>query len=204
MKKFLAVLVSMVFAAALFTGCKKDKEENIDQAEMAYGATMRQIVDGPIDLLFDGRFLTDEEMNKLSDYFYSIQTHDASLFESTQPKHYMDLLTENSGKSVEDYINDLGDEDVDAMGEDYVFESIEVTDVGNGSGDINIGEIEKMLDGLYSDNGEKKSFTDGLKDAKFAKINITAHPADDDEKEYQYTDKLVYIFTCEDGIYIIN
>ena len=41
-----------------------------------YDSIMRQILNGNIDLYFDGRFLTDEEMNAVSDYYYAVETDD--------------------------------------------------------------------------------------------------------------------------------
>ncbi len=37
---------------------------------------------------FDGRFLTHEEMNAVSDYYYAVETDDLELFKTTQPEYY--------------------------------------------------------------------------------------------------------------------
>ncbi|MGN1480896.1 hypothetical protein [Porcipelethomonas sp.] len=204
MKKFLSLMIAMVFSAVLFCGCSEEEDiSNMKEEDMPYGSTMRQTSSHDIDMLFDRRFFTDEEMNKLADYYYSVQTKDTELFESTQPKYYIDYLKENSGQEVSDFINEVSEDTVAALGESYKFISIEATNCGGRNADTNIDDIITMLNGIYEENGAEKSFEETLTDVKFALLDLTASP-DGESNEYSYTDKIIYIFDCEDGIYIIN
>ena len=77
MKKIIALIFTMIFSAVLLCGCNEDEKGNsVAYEDLEYGSTMRQILNGNIDLYFDGRFLTDEEMNAVSDYYYAVETDD--------------------------------------------------------------------------------------------------------------------------------
>ena len=87
MKKIIALIFTMIFSAVLLCGCNEDEKGNsVAYEDLEYGSTMRQILNGNIDLYFDGRFLTDEEMNAVSDYYYAVETDDLELFKTTQPE----------------------------------------------------------------------------------------------------------------------
>lgn len=94
MRKVTALIIAAVFSTLLFCGCSNEENSSVAYEDLPYGSTMRQIVDGNIELLYDGRFITDEEMNAVSDYYYSIQTSDETLFESTLPELYIKYIEE--------------------------------------------------------------------------------------------------------------
>lgn len=203
MKKFLALIFTMVFSAVLFCGCNDDDTGNVKEEDLPYGSTMRQMSSHNIDMLYDRRYFSDEEMNKLADYYYSVQTGDTELFESTQPKFYIDYLKEQSGQEVSDFINSVSEDTVSALGENYTFTLIEATNCGGRSADTNIDDIITMMNGIYEQNNAEKSFEDALIEAKFALLDLTASPEGESD-QYTYSDQIIYIFNCEDGIYIIS
>lgn len=201
MKKIIALIFTMIFSAVLLCGCNEDEKGNsVAYEDLEYGSTMRQILNGNIDLYFDGRFLTDEEMNAVSDYYYAVETDDLELFKTTQPEYYVEFLEQQSGNSLESYLNDEKKDVVEATGENFKYTSIEVTSCGDSSEDQGITDIIDMLNGVYEDYGASSKFEDTLKDANFIMADLTVTVGDE---EYLYTDKLIYIFNCGDNIYIL-
>lgn len=202
MKKIITLIFTMIFSAVLLCGCNEDEKGNsVAYEDLEYGSTIRQILNGNIDLYFDGRFLTDEEMNAVSDYYYAIQTGDVELFKSTQPEYYLEFIEQQSGSSLESYINDEKKEIEEATGENFKYTSIEAIDCGDSSEDQGLTDIIDMLNGVYEDYGAASKFEDTLEDSKFILADLTVTVG---EEEYMYTDKLIYILNCGDNIYILS
>lgn len=202
MKKIAALIFTVIFSAVILCGCNDDeKEKSVAYEDFEYGTTVRQILNGNIDLYFDGRFLTDEEMNAVSDYFYAIETGDLELFKSVQPEYYAEALEKHNGSSLENYLNDAKNDIVKATGENFKFVSIEATDCGDSSADEGIADIIDMLNDMYKEYKAETTFEETVKDSKFILANMTVTVG---ETEYTYSDKLVYIFNCGDDIYILS
>ncbi|MDE6103929.1 MAG: hypothetical protein K2F60_05330 [Oscillospiraceae bacterium] len=202
MNKIIALIFTVIFSAVLLCGCNDDeKGSSVAYEDFEYGATVRQILNGNIDLYFDGRFLTDEEMNTVSDYFYAIETGDLELFKSVQPDYFAESLEKQSGSSLESYLNDAKNDIVKATGEDFKFVSIEATDCGDSSTDEGIADIIDMLNGIYEENDADTTFEATVKDSKFILADITITVG---EEDYTYSDKLIYIFNCGDDIFILS
>jgi hypothetical protein len=203
MRKVTALIITAVFSAMLLCGCSNESSNSSTAYEdLPYGSTMRQLLDGNIDILFDGRFITDDEMKTVSNYYYSIETSDEALFKSTLPELYIKYLEEKSGEDISGYMNDSASQMKSSIGENFKYESIEATDCGDKSADSGITDIIDMLNGIYKEYNAPKSFEDTIKDAKYLKLNLTA-TSGEDSSEFTFEDQIIYIFNCEDGIYII-
>lgn len=196
-KKIFSVLLCAVFIPAVISGCSSEESSS---EEMTYGEAVKEVDRDDIYLIYDGRFIEDEEMETLVNYYLSIQNKDLELFKSTQPKTYIDFLDEQENFELEDFIGTECQEIETELGSGYNFSQIEVSDCGDSSSDNGINDIKELLDGIYSDAGMEKSFSDTVKSAKYLVYDIKA--MDTEGSEYDLTNQMKYIFTCDDGIYI--
>ncbi|MCI7805307.1 MAG: hypothetical protein MR503_09595 [Oscillospiraceae bacterium] len=196
-KKIISIAVCAVFTGAMLCGCG-DKEES--SQDYFYGQALKEVDGGEIYLIYDGRFVEDEEMEALVNYYVSIQSKDYELFESVQPEAYLDFLKDKQSMDIEGYVDDEYSQLETDLGAGFDFSQIEVTDCGDSKDDNGINDIKDLLDGIYKDAGKEKSFSDTIKSAKYVTFDLTAIGGDGDD--YNLTDEMKYIFNCEDGIYI--
>lgn len=196
-KKILSIAVCAVFTGAMFCGCG-DKEES--SQDFYYGQTLKEVDGKEIYLIYDGRFVEDEEMDALVNYYVSIQNKDYDLFRTVQPEAYLEFLEDKQSMDIPGYVDDEYSQMETDLGAGFDFSQIEVTDCGDSKDDNGINDIKDLLDGIYKDAGKEKSFSDTIKSAKYITYDLTAAGGDGDD--YNLTDETKYIFTCEDGIYI--
>lgn len=195
-KKILSAVICAVFAAAMLTGCGKEEESS----KLIYGQTIKEVDGNDIYLIYDGNFVSDDEMSVLSNYYVSLKNKNNDLFRTTMPEEYIKFLEEKNSYDIDQFIESEYSSIESELGEGFDFTQIEVLDCGNSIADNRIKEIEEMLDGIYSDAGLEKSFSDTIKDAKYLNYDITA--LTDGGEVYKLTKQIKYIFNCEDGIYI--
>lgn len=196
-RKILSIAVCAVFTGAMLCGCGDEKESSQDYY---YGQALKEVDGKDIYLIYDGRFIEDQEMETLVNYYVSIQSKDNELFESTQPEAYIDFLESKQAVDIEKYVEDEYSQLETDLGEGFDFSQIEVTGCGDSKDDSGINDIKDLLDGIYKDAGKEKSFSDTIKSAKYVTFDLTATGGDGDD--YNLTDEMKYIFNCEDGIYI--
>lgn len=196
MKKFLSLVLTGFIAAASFCGCSSDE---ISTEDLEYGATLRQLNDVPVEICFDSRFFSDEEMRVISNYYNAIQTKDGDLFLSTQSKEYIEYVEKNSGQTVDAFVEDIYNTTVAGVGGDYTYTYIEAVGCGDKSDDLSINEIIELMNSIYEDSGRDTTFEDTIKESKYAVFDIMA---DVNGTSYTYNDQVIYIFNCTDGIYI--
>lgn len=199
MKKFLFLLICTIMSASIFCGC--DDGDSVPMEDLPYGSTMRQLNDASVTICFDGRYFTDEEMKMVSDYFYAVQTKDVELFKKTLNPDFVSYLEINSNQNLEDFLTNISMEDAAALGENFQYSYIEAVSCGDKSDDMQIEEIIDLMNTIYEENGKDESFRDTIKDEKFATLNITANS---DGNSYNHDGVVLYIFTCNDGIYIFD
>ncbi len=197
MKKFLSVILCATLSVGTLCAC--DNGENVAMEDLEYGATMRRLGDTDIDVCFDGRFFTDEEMRAVNDYYYAIQTKNTDLFLSVQSKEYVEYVEENSGQTAEDFLNQIYSEVAASLSEGYEYTYIEAVACGDRTDDLQIDTITELMDSLYEEKGKDTTFKDTITTAKYAVFDMMA---DSNGESYSYNDQRVYIFTCTDGIYI--
>lgn len=196
-KKILIAAICSVLAATMLTGCEKKEEE---VSEEYYGQALKEVDGNDIYLIYDGRFVSDDEMSVLSNYYVSIKNKDKDLFRTTIPDEYIKFLEEKNSYDIDQYIESEYEYIASELGEGFDFSQIEVSNCVSGSAEIKIEEIKEMLNGIYSDAGIEKSFSDTVKDAKRVSFDITM--LNKDGEEYSMKGQTKYIFNCEDGIYI--
>ncbi len=108
-RRRLSALIFAGILAMLSTGCSNNAAQDSGSADSAifsdlefsnmesleYGATMRDNTDYSIPVEYDKRFLEDGEVEALVNYFTSIQTEDAQLYDDCTPDFYVDYYLEN-------------------------------------------------------------------------------------------------------------
>ena len=205
MKKLLAILLSCTAFLCVLSGCGESKGnlmgdiENMAEEDLPYGSTMRELKDTPIIISFDRRFLEDETMKKVVDYFYAVQTNDEKLFKSVSNEDYLNYVEKNSGQSITDYLKGIKANEENAIGTSFENNYLEITDLKKKGEDTQISEIIKLMDQLYSDGG-KESFDKTIKNAYALTVSVTS-----DANGSSFTNEAnVYVFECEDGTYIFN
>lgn len=196
LKKILSFLMLAVFFPTLLCACGKDESSE----DIYYGQAMKEVNGKDIYLIYDGRFITDDEMDAVINYYDSIQNKDYQLFKSTQSEVYIDYMEGKENTSISVYVDEFYDDIKAELGDNFDFTQIEVTDCGNSSQDNEINNIKELMDGIYSDAGKEKSFSETIKDSKFITINITS--ITENGEEYNLPSEIRYIFNCEDGIFI--
>lgn len=201
LKKTAAVFLCTLTALISVTGCSS-KEESSE--EIYYGQAYKEVNAKDIYRIYDGRFITDEEADAVAKYFYSVQTQDYELFASTQPAPYLEFLNMQKEGYTQDYLSTFYNDEMEGIGGDFEYTQLEITDCGNKDDDHSLSDISEMLDGIYEDAGEDKLFSETVKDQKYIKCTLTAiKKGDETSAEFTNADQILYVFTCENGIYIL-
>ena len=207
MKRLLCTLLCVGMMMSLMTACGDSKEgdsempENLAMEDMDYGATMRELKDGKITVCFDHRFIEDEEMQKVADYYYAVQTQDLELFKSTQNSEYLDYIEKNGGVTIEEYLKSIKNDDVQAVGKDFAYTYIEATECGGRKDDLEIDEIIKLMEQVYTDAKKDTGFEKTVKDVKYIKLKITAEAGG---SSFTNEADTVYVFHCNEGVYVFK
>lgn len=203
MKKFLLVFMCAVLSLSIFSACsqKEDNGKDIPMEDLEYGATLSQLVDTEIEICYDKRFFSEEEMRAVSSYYYAIQTKDKDLFMTTQSEPYVKYveMAANSDLKVEDFIENMYNDAAASLGDGFEYVYIETVDYGDRTEDLEIDEIISLMDEIYEENGKDTTFKETVESAKYAVLNFTA---ENNGSQFTLSDQVVYIFDCIDGIYI--
>lgn len=199
LKKVIYAVACALLISSGLCGCE-DKSSDDTSSEIYYGEAVKEVNRGDIYLIYDGRFVSDDEMDVLADYYISIQNKDHDKFSSTQPEEYINFLVNETNMNVEEILDREYNNNSNWLGEgEFKFTQIEVTDCGDSSKDKGISDIMDTVDGVYKDMGKDTKFSDTVKESKYVTYDIYAVC---DEGEYVKPSQTKYIFSCEDGIYI--
>ena len=205
MKRFIALMLSITALLGALSGCGESRGnlmgdiDSMAEEDMPYGSTMRELKDTPITICYDRRYLNDEAMKKVADYFHAVQTDDEKLFRSVSEENYLKYVEEQSGQSTIDYLKGVKANEEAAIGTSFKYNYIEVTDCKKKGEDTKINEIIKLMDQIYTDGG-KEAFSGTVRNAYALEVAVTS-----DANGSSYTNQSnVYVFECESGTYIFN
>ncbi len=198
LRKIIVFAVCAVSAVSL-AGCG-EKEQSSE--ETYYGQAYKEVDADDIYRIYDGRYVTDEEADAAASYLYAIQNKDSELFKSTQPDFYIDYLEKNEENYVENYLEEEYNGEAESLGGDFEYTQIEITDCGESGTDHSLDDITEMMDGICEEEGIEKPFSETIKDKKYIEYTLTAVLKESDGAEYSSQGEIMYIITCEDGIYV--
>ncbi len=208
MKKILAFLLASAALLGALSGCGNSKGEgntmgtieNMAEEDLPYGSTMKELKDSKLPVCFDKRYISDDVMIKVADYFYAVQTNDEKLFRSASNVDYLEYVEKNTGQSVTDYLKDIKANEETAIGSSFSYKYLEVTDCKKKGEDTQIDEIVKLMDQICKDGGKADTFDSTIKEAYALTVDITS-----DANGSNYNNEVnVYVFDCSDGIYVFN
>ncbi len=199
MKKILSLILCTALMTSGLCACDSNDGETVSMENLPYGATMRQLVDTEIDICFDGRFFSDEEMKAVSTYFYAIQTEDVELFQSLQDTEYIKYNNKYLDTDYDGIIYSEKLSYASVLGENFEFTYIEAVECGDGADTTDLDDIKEFMNEIYKENGKETNFEETIKSAKYAKLNFIANS---NGTTTTYDGQTVYIFTCTDGIYL--
>ncbi|MDE5768338.1 MAG: hypothetical protein K2H82_03025 [Oscillospiraceae bacterium] len=162
---------SGIFACALMlvislgcTGCTNPKQEiNMTEDELPYGATMRSDKNSfAVPVTYDRRFVKEEQIVVVADYFAAIQNQDQELYLASALPLYTDYQIQEvySYQDVGELVEGLHEGIAGQTGEDFTFSMILVNSF---SQDTTFGGLEAILDLLDhvddpdAESGEKFS-----------------------------------------------
>lgn len=145
-KKILAGALAVGLMTA-FVGCNKDQDHenlvgdtmgddvNVNYEDMPYGSTVTKIQPSGnekcrITCEYDHRFLEEEEIFKLCDYFYALSHVDTELMEATvHPDYLAYICTQGGYADTAGYFQAMYDNLKDNyIGEDFEFDYLIITD----------------------------------------------------------------------------
>lgn len=200
LKKIFTAFLCAGAAAILLSACENGSGSS---DEMYYGQAVKE-VNADIYRIYDGRFLSDEEMDAVANYFYSVQTKDSQLFSTLQPEFYIDHFKKDDPQYIDSFLSDYYQTESEDLGGDFIYTQIEVTDCGGEDKDAGLTDILDSLGNFYEEEtgGSKKDFLNTVKDAKFIRYAISASPAGSPEEEYTLSDQIMYVINYDGGIYV--
>lgn len=146
--KFIACLLTVpVLLATGFTGCSSPKQEiNMTEDELPYGATMRSDKNSfAVPMTYDRRFVSDEQVAVVADYFSAIQNQDAELYLASSLPLYTDYQIQEvySYQDAGELVAELHEGIAGQTGEDFQFDMILINSF---SQDTTFGGLEAILD----------------------------------------------------------
>ena len=164
-KKCAALLLAGLMATAALTACSDSEKQqssgqDVAMEDLEYGATMRlEKTKYAVPMQYDYRFLNDDVVTAIANYYASIEQQDTALFLTTQLPLYHDYelnevyqkeftdasLLETSHKTV-----------ADTLGKDYKYSLIDIQGFEKNRVVTTSADILTLLDSLSEDAGEGK------------------------------------------------
>ena len=97
-----ALTLALCLALSGFSGCGSDKktekaaEESVEMSDMEYGATMREDSSLDVPIEYDKRYLNEDELKVLAQYYSAIQNEDTDALAACTVDFYMDYYLDNA------------------------------------------------------------------------------------------------------------
>lgn len=207
MKHKCKAIIAALLAGLLLTlsACGESSAENITcEAGMPYGATISSKInkDKP-SINYDARFVTEEMVNLVLDFYTAIQTKDGEKFSSLLLPLYHDyeLTSVYGGKYTDqDIMNNTYDAISKSYEHDFIFSLVEITGFNSNWVEHTGGNLLPMLDDL-SKKEDGTVFSDGL--TVFCELTVTRYLAEADSDIHSETNtalkgEILYVL-CHDG-----
>ena len=223
MKKLIKNVCAALLAAGLMlnaAGCGEKNEYSdvidgmgdIAEEDLPYGATITQLKTDMnenvrISIEYDGRFMTEEEAIKISDYIAALNSCDAELMEQTVYPGYLSFLCRNSGvENTAEYLSIMHDNLRDSyIGGEFDFNYIltnSCLDESASDDETGFDQLDSILDGI----GEGK-LSEKVTSRKLIGLDIM-YALDEKEGSYSLSyrtgsDQMVYVYNIDGQLYIL-
>lgn len=198
--KLIFKITALIMTVMLFTGCSQKQETNITEEELPYGATMRENKTGfAVPMTYDRRFLEEEQVTAVANYFASIQNLDVDLYlENALPVYTEYQINEvYSYQETSELVTSLHQGIANQTGEDFKFQMILINEF---SQDKSFGGLEAMLDLLDNITDSDTKFSEQIQGAWALELELNF--IYDKQANFGSVDsQWVYLFQLDDKYY---
>lgn len=157
---------AFVLSVFLLTGCAGGRQDvNMTEDELPYGATMRENKTGfAAPMTYDRRFVNEEQVAVVADYFAAIQNQDAELYLASALPLYTEYQIDEvySYQDAGELVASLHQGIAGQTGEDFEFNMILINEFVQ---DTSFGGLEAMLDLLDHVSDSDQKFSDQMQGA---------------------------------------
>lgn len=155
-----------VLSVFLLTGCAGSQQEvTMTEDELPYGATMREnSTSFAVPMAYDRRFVSEEQVAVVADYFAAIQNQDAELYLASALPLYTEYQIDEvySYQDAGELVTALHQGIAGQTGEDFQFNMILINEFMQ---DTSFGGLEAMLDLLDHISDSDQKFSEQLQGA---------------------------------------
>ncbi|MDE5792605.1 MAG: hypothetical protein K2H66_03670 [Oscillospiraceae bacterium] len=163
--KLILKITAFAMAAMLFTGCSQKQDVNMTEDELPYGSTMRENKTSfSVPMTYDRRFVEEEQVIAVANYFASIQNQDVDLYLENALPVYTEYQVNQvySYQDTSQLVDNLHQGIVNQTGEDFEFQMILINEFAQ---DRNFGGLEAMLDLLDNISDSDIKFSEQIQGA---------------------------------------
>ncbi len=130
--KISAILTAAMLGAVMFTGCM-DKEVNIAEEDLPYGATMREAkTTYAVPVTYDRRFVNEAQLTALTDYLAAIQNGDGAGYAASTLDFYADYqlneVYSTQYKTMDEMVVALQGSVAEITADDFAFAMVTIDD----------------------------------------------------------------------------
>lgn len=213
MQKTIRRGLAAALCALLLSGCgssqANNKPKDTAEEDLPYGATL--VLDNQkhkITVQYDSRFIKEESLDTLVDYYYAIQSKDAALFNKVQYPLMHDYLLGDMLKGEytdEDIIENTYKTIRDYVGTDFDFSMIDITGCIVNDGFQASQNVVTLLDDLAESKNLSKP---SEKISDFYELTITRYFTEKGSGVRSETDKsaageTLFLFCCDGQWYVM-
>ncbi|MDE6004244.1 MAG: hypothetical protein K2G88_02540 [Oscillospiraceae bacterium] len=163
--KLILKITALAIAVMLFTGCSQKQDVNMTEDELPYGSTMRENKTSfAVPMTYDRRFVEEEQVIAVANYFASIQNQDVDLYLENALPVYTEYQVNQvySYQDTSQLVDNLHQGIVNQTGEDFEFQMILINEFAQ---DRNFGGLEAMLDLLDNISDSDIKFSEQIQGA---------------------------------------
>ncbi|MDE6656989.1 MAG: hypothetical protein K2J88_00195 [Oscillospiraceae bacterium] len=163
--KLILKITALAMATMLFTGCSQKQDVNMTEDELPYGSTMRENKTSfAVPMTYDRRFVEEEQVIAVANYFASIQNQDVDLYLENALPVYTEYQVNQvySYQDTSQLVENLHQGIVNQTGEDFEFQMILINEFAQ---DRNFGGLEAMLDLLDNISDSDIKFSEQIQGA---------------------------------------
>ena len=204
-----AALMACGLMLAVCTACGESSGITIAEKDLPYGATLtRNDKDYAMGIQYDHRFIPEDCLHTVIDYYTAIQTQDVELFLSLQLPLYHDYQMNEvlGGEYTDEELVKNSYEAIKAFyGSDFIYSMIDITDGIAGTEYSTSANLLELLDDLAEDANQDK-ISDDI-DA-FYELTIDRYLTDvgsdvRSETDSALLEEKLFVFHYADDCYII-
>ena len=137
------------------TGCSEKAQIDYTEEELPYGATMRSSSSFAVPMTYDRRFLDEEQVGAVANFFGAIQNCDAALYQSSTFDYYVSYQMKDAYgvETPEALIQAIHDNIAERYSDDFTFKMILINEL---SQDRAAGTLSQGLEFMRQLSGDDR------------------------------------------------